>query len=126
MGEILFNHKAHKKLWLWLAKNPNKDKNYWHGWEEFNEQYIENDCFACRYAVEMQRRLTNAHFCSLCPLDFDIPFKKHGSIHADCLGGLYKIYVDLGRFHTKRNLKMRVKLARKIAKLPVKRSVKCL
>lgn len=47
---IKFNHTAHKKLWGWLAKHPDKEQADWPGW------------FACEYIFQKNTS------CFWCPL----------------------------------------------------------
>ena len=50
-----FNHTAHKNLWDWLSKNPDKEKDDWSGWEFNGGSFskVSAGCFACQYQDEM-------------------------------------------------------------------------
>jgi hypothetical protein len=55
---------AHRKLWGWLADNPDKEKKDWPGWS-FNGgtyPFAYLGCFACEY----MRGMSNAQ-CWVCP-----------------------------------------------------------
>jgi len=56
----------HRRLWLWLAKNPGCYKEDWPGWK-----YIEstnNCCFACEIAIRKQRETQHQNKCEFCPI----------------------------------------------------------
>ena len=36
-------------LWLWLAKNPDKNKGDWPEWKQYKDADKCNYCFACEY-----------------------------------------------------------------------------
>lgn len=126
MGEILFNRKAHKKLWLWLAKNPNKQKEEWPGWKDYDIWKIPNECFACEFAMSLRRTGVGLWCYYLCPFSFKRRYSGEFDAYRECLGGIYRAYEDAGDYSSRRNLKLRTKLARKIAMMPVKEGVKCL
>ena len=57
----------HHNLWTWIAKNPEKAKEDWPGWEQFPN--MEGECFACQWVHN-----TFGHECKdgkiHCPLDW--------------------------------------------------------
>jgi len=56
----------HKELWDFLAKNPNKSKNSWEGWQKWETTY---NCFLCDYFKGP---------CGNCPL-----YHKQGRINCN-------------------------------------------
>lgn len=63
--------KLHKRMWLWLAKNPDKDKDDWPCWEWNSGEILEvlNYCFACKVSREARRGNANFKPCHLrCPI----------------------------------------------------------
>lgn len=57
----------HRKLWNWLARNPNKEKYDWPEWIRYEEILIKSDCWLCEYA---ERRLGHYNIpdrCAYCP-----------------------------------------------------------
>lgn len=64
-------HYWHRRLWLWLAKNPLRGKRDWPGWE-----YVEcgiHRCFACEIARSRHLKiktnfLRSAEICKFCPI----------------------------------------------------------
>ena len=101
-GQRIFNHTAHKKLWNYLAENPTKQKEDWHGWEVNGGEYrwVCNHCFACEFTVD--------NICYNCPLIWPDGY---------CYG-LYEKWVKEGI-----SLEERTSLALKIANLPVKNGI---
>lgn len=73
-----FNHTAHRELWDWLSKNPDKSKHNWPGWKVNGGQHNTTEpvyyCFACEYAfqiMEIEEGTDRNDYdldCSLCPL----------------------------------------------------------
>jgi len=90
--------RAHRKLWRWLNKNPNKHKYDWPGWESNGGRYPDQfiSCFFCIYP------------CNKCPVEFP---PKSG-----CLGGLFFDWVQ-----SPHGSKRRAIYAKQIAELPVRR-----
>lgn len=79
--------KNHKKLWTWLAKNPNKQKWDWPEWK-LRETICKSCCFPCQYVVERygqdaQCMKSHSRYV-LCPLDF-----FRASEYSGCLDSLY-------------------------------------
>lgn len=57
------------ELWTWLAKNPNKEKGNWPGWD--NLGYMECDCPACNH-----NDVSENGDCSLCILSWTVPISS--------------------------------------------------
>lgn len=112
-----FQHKAHKRLWNWLAKNPRKQKKDWPGWHSIPYALV-RDCFACEYAwiarEELEEGLDLCYYCPLCAKYSDM-----------CLAGLFNTWAQ-AKYPSRRMRKIRIAAARKIANLKVKEGVKCL
>lgn len=90
---IEFRWEEHKRLWNWLAENPEKSKSNWPEWKRLHS---DQGCFACDF-----------HFCAgICP------FKKKCS---PCLDGLFLRWVDAIGFNLSR-----YRLAKQIANLPLR------
>lgn len=54
-----------KKVWKWLADNPEKRKEDWPGWKNIRAL---NNCFACDYASKAQTNMeTMCQKCFLLP-----------------------------------------------------------
>jgi len=106
----MFLYSAHKKLWEWLANNPNKFKSDWPGWKGNGGTYqIDwSLCFACQY--------TDPDIgCGSCPLDTDTdPDNDYDSVY--CLGGLFWLWMRSAGEEKK-------SLALQIANLPLKEGV---
>lgn len=70
--EIIFNLSAHKSLWNWLAKHPDREKLEWPGWHRNGGTYRSaTGCFACDYAQAMCAALENdksSGECRRCPI----------------------------------------------------------
>ena len=62
----------HRKMWHWLAENPDKNKQDWPGWEEHNgkdfDPIMNQYCFLCGY-VSVAYGKESYHAC---PLDWGI------------------------------------------------------
>jgi len=72
------NHKNHYKLWMWLAKNPDKYKMNWPGWKRHNGVYRKyHCCFACSSTGR-----TDSSCCHRCPLDWET--HKSDSLRVPC------------------------------------------
>ena len=92
----------HRKMWNWLADNPDKNKKDWPGWKKHD--YVTNNCFICGYCEEYSKDCDMRYidkFCDLCPLDWEIT--------NDC--GLSSYYNKWNRGEN------RARMARKIANL---------
>ena len=109
---IKFDHTNHKKLWNWLAENPDKEKSDWPEWKEngWEIKRAVSLCFACDYVKH------NCLLCYECPLIW--PENKNSTRNCyDANSGLFNKY-----FYS-RDLKERSKYAFQIANLPVKDGV---
>ena len=107
---IKFDHTNHKKLWNWLAENPNKNKEDWPDWYK-NGGSVKRAvplCFACDY-VE-RNRLS----CYECPIDWPIS----GYMMRVCSNSLFGMW-GLAPFGSH----LASELASQIANLPVKDGV---
>ena len=109
---IKFDHTNHKKLWNWLAENPDKEM---YDWPEQNKRYENNEHlsnFACIY----RNQVSAYRNCISCPLIW--PENKNSTRNCyDANSGLFNKY-----FYS-RDLKERSKYAFQIANLPVKDGV---
>lgn len=67
-----FNHTAHKELWDWLAKNPDRDTRDWPRWRKNGGEYQTpiSHCFACEYDEEEGGEAGNIFACESCPLEW--------------------------------------------------------
>lgn len=96
------NEKMHRKLWNWLADNPDKDK--FDFFDFFKILPPKWSCYAC---AENEKRCTgkieNINDCPFCPIT-DIS-------SVNCCGGLYYDWED-------GDIKYRSAIARQIAELP--------
>ncbi len=68
----------HKKLWLWLADNPSKQKSDWPGWIQFetNPKFhtaCRLRCFACQEHENRKGRAIFSLGCSNCPIKWKVP-----------------------------------------------------
>lgn len=109
-----FQHALHRKLWLWLADNPDKRKYHWPKWR-CNGGTVEvpvNECFAC----EATGHSTGRCNCVLLWPDNDRPNAN------DCMGelGLFR------KWEWEDHCDTRANLARTIAELPVREGVECI
>lgn len=105
-----FNHTAHKELWDWLAKNPDKAKSEWPCWDINCGIYSSNGdyCFACEYADARGSML-----CRECPLIWPV----HNCCSKE--GGLYDMWTSESEEEA------RAGLAEQIRDLPVREGVEC-
>ena len=59
----------HRKMWHWLAENPDKNKKDWPGWKRHNDDIFpkeeENYCFLCGYISADSEK-----DCDNCPIDW--------------------------------------------------------
>lgn len=110
----VFDHTAHKRLWLWLADHPWASKEEWPGWKNCYPQL--HDCFACDFASAVKKTwllIPINSKCDFCPL-----------VHNDklnCLNGWYGLWDSLEKIP--KNYSLLRKLAHKIALLPVRKGV---
>lgn len=110
-----FNHTAHKELWDWLARNPDKEKKDWPGLGVNGGKYIGVlcYCFACEYDS-----IFMPFDCSHCPLVW-----PNNVICNDVLpDGSLSLYK---KWDGETDLKKRSELARRIRDLPVREGVEC-
>ena len=59
----------HRKMWHWLAENPDKKKKDWPGWKDYNNDPPLDEiayCFLCCYKFQTKGS------CYDCPLDWGI------------------------------------------------------
>lgn len=54
-----------RDMWLWMANNPGRKKREWLSLIGF-EEYIDNDCFACQYAVQQKPEGDVRTICRYC------------------------------------------------------------
>lgn len=120
-SSVKFNHRAHKKLWLWLARNPGKTKSQWPGWKP--DECVTNNCFACEAGLSrlLELNITDkTTYCYCCPFG---DFSNTGA--GDCLGGLHNKWVDVF-YIVRENPKDRIlqrllsHLAKRIALMPLR------
>lgn len=110
-----FNHTAHKELWDWLAKNPDKNKYDWPGWGFNGGKHVATrGCFACKYVV-YRYGWDKKDDCENCPLVW--PNDIYCDENSD--ESLY------GAWRNETDLKKRSELARQIRDLPVWEGVEC-
>lgn len=89
------NEELHRKMWNWLAENPEMGKEDWFVRKKYTaDMRPKSDCFACD---ECERD------CGKCPLDRRV---------IGCGGGLFSIWSNTTDMHTKS------RLAKVIAGLP--------
>lgn len=96
-------HKAHRRLWNWLANNPGEEKYCWPEWKENGGAipHVRDRCFACA--------ITGDGACKECPIEWP------GS--GFCAGDdddLFCIWCGTGTPES------RVEIAKRIANLPWK------
>lgn len=118
---MTFYHSLHVKLWDYLAKHPECDKN--DALEIFNDVEIRmlgaSVCIACEYAVRTSRYANPYHeqVCKTCPLE-------HVRWKDRCLGGLFQrwlySHLKFARTGMRKYEKETKRFARKIRDLPVK------
>lgn len=111
----VFDHTAHKRLWLWLASHPWASKEEWPGWKNCYPQL--HDCFACDFASTVRNDsivyISAKSKCVFCPLEHNDKL--------NCLNNWYDLWDNLEK--TPKNYLLLRKLARKIALLPVREGV---
>lgn len=77
--------KEHRKMWNWLAENPDMDKDDYLELNDF--KYVENECFLCHYSHQNDGECCGED----CILDWG---------ETNCMGnipnlGLYQVYYEL-------------------------------
>ena len=77
--------KEHRKMWNWLAENPDMDKDDYLELNDF--EYVENECFLCHYSHQNDGECCEED----CILDWG---------ETSCMGnipnlGLYQVYIEL-------------------------------
>lgn len=119
MGNPIFDHKNHVKLWNWLAENPHRNKEDWPEWTDNGGKVnlIKSRCFACEYAEKAT--YGDGHPCNNCPLNWN-PTNAYGNNVCDGNGGLYIKWRNYNG-----NDGMRTRLALAIANANVKENVIC-
>jgi len=104
-----FDRTNHRKLWYWLADNPEMEKEEWPEWDDFRDDdgniKVTGECFACEY----KKKTDGCPFMIYC-CDYNID---------QCLYGSY-IRWERSTGETRANL------ARTIAELPVREGVECI
>lgn len=109
-----FNLTGHKKLWEWLANNPEKEKrDYFSVMGMPKKDHPESLCYACEY--------DNDDSCRSCPLD---GWNSDGKCLCQCISdnGLYGRWEDAMDAH---DYETACKIAHEIANLPVRAGVEC-
>lgn len=119
--QIRFDHAGHKALWNWLTENPEKYKQDWPDFDNYDRYllHINNNCFACVAA--------KGRDCKRCPLNWHDP--KTGRL-INCLDP-YSPYVEWTRLggdylqdesesERQARLKKRSMLAKQIAEMPLR------
>ena len=97
--------KNHRKMWRWLAKNPEKWKTDY--LEKFDpEADLDEDCYLCEYVAENHNGI-----CRSCPVAW-----PGGTCHAPHRGLYFKWIVAKGE----ERYSLSAELARQIAELPEK------
>jgi len=127
---ILTKRKAimrHRRLWDWLVENPKNQygmygfsgKTDWPGWKKYPVKEVDSVCWLCEYA---RRQVNNDAVwpCEKCPLAWpsNAPHSMClDSSSFDCLhsAGLFS------KWSITRNLHKKVKYARLIRDLPIKK-----
>ena len=104
---VKFDHTNHKKLWNWLAENPDKNKTDWPEWKHNGGEVekVLSNCFACDYVDKKELS------CDDCPLDWPIT----GNMMKVCSNSLFGVW-GLAPFGSH----LAAELASQIANLPVK------
>lgn len=110
-----FQHTLHRKLWLWLADNPEKSKEDWPEWD-YNGGTVEKVkhlCFACEYIEETIGGCYGDKGLLECPLN------TTKESWGWCLNELFGDWMNSTG-------QTRANLARTIAELPVREGVECI
>jgi hypothetical protein len=105
-----FNHSAHRRMWLWLAENPEALKREWPGFKRFKNT-PDCLCFACEAAGHGEAA-TNL-VCEQCPLMWPDGFPSED--RPWCHQSLYSAWNCVS------NSVDKTKLALQIANLPIRR-----
>lgn len=66
-------HEFHKRLWDWLAKNPNCGKYDWPEWTLNGGEVLEvgSDCFACELDDIISKKKEELPSCNYCPITWE-------------------------------------------------------
>ena len=114
---IKFDHTNHKKLWNWLAENPDKEKTDWPEWEKNGGRVkrVRSNCFACEYAEGRTCEDERVDLCEDCPLVWHL--KGVDKPRCNLSSGLWSAWF------WENTLKKRGEYALQIANLPVKDGV---
>ena len=118
---IKFDHTNHKKLWNWLAENPDKNKEDWPEWAENGgnvSSYRSPFCLACESVNSVNN---DERDCDLCPLIW--PPNSYGDRVCDGKNGLWLVWDGFGKSESEEDRIIRSKIALQIANLPVKDGV---
>ena len=117
-----FNLTAHREMWLWLAKHPDKNKWDWPGWKYNGGTYEMDvafrDCFACEYAGKKPDKPYEQECCR-CPLIWvrgnGMPMVPQPYMCEN--GGCYEAFKNSGA------IKLRPRFATMVANLKVREGV---
>lgn len=116
-----FNHTAHRELWDWKAKNPDKDDRlHWPGWDYNGGKYKEGagGCFACEYVSFLDIEIDICDGCDSCPLVWPNDLKCGDDFCEEI-----KRYPLFREWDHESNLQKRSELAAQIRDLPVRKGV---
>jgi hypothetical protein len=116
-------HAYHIEMWDWLARNPEREKDSWPGWDNFTE-FARMLCFACEEAGDRWGEPESPEKCDYCPLEW--PPDMNDSCEE---GSLYFCWCDLGdhyKFYPEEEyvLAERAEIAAQIRDLPWKGKTK--
>lgn len=116
---IVFNRTLHRKMWIWLSDHPDYGKSEWPGIKHLSERdrnMLSNhfNCFACAATgniVNINEDIYNEK-CNKCPLKWSAKVCWE-------FGAEYEEYSHLISLGTADADVMAMKVAKKIANLPV-------
>jgi hypothetical protein len=103
----------HRKLWDWLAENPEMEKHNWPGWKRFT-RYYEGRCFLCQYVMDYYGTKGRNDCAVFCPVIWRNTFQLS---HCGDYKSLYNKWDDAGCM---KDFTERKYLACKIRDLPLK------
>lgn len=86
-GQLFINlHEYHKRLWDWLAKNPEYEKYDWPEWISKGGKVpdVVSDCFACTYDEIIFERNGDFSDCKYCPITWKGIRMINGTIKPFC------------------------------------------